>query len=355
MASKPSRAGFIFSKRRSLRAPFLLCWVLALIGGVACAADHLKRFDLTRPAMGTQFRLTFYAKDAETAAQAAEAAFQRVAELEQVGSDYRPDSELTLLNQSTEHKASPDLFRVLQRSLELARLSEGAFDVTAGHYSQLWRRAKRKGELPSAQQLGRVRPLVGWQLISMDASSRVVRLAKPGMQLDLGGIAKGFAADAALKVLAGYGITAATIAASGDLAIGDPPPGEPEGWEVRLRTFESEQKGEGEFPVTLKLARCGVSTSGDLHQFVEIAGTRYSHIVDPQTGLGLTRRVAATVIAPDATTSDALATAVCILDAGRAAKLISAVPDCKARVVSLKDGGEIETQLMSWPDTSDQK
>ncbi len=349
MANNASSAATFSLKRRSLRAPFLLCWVLAFACELAGAERELRRFDISRSAMGTLFRLTFYAADADQAETAAEAAFLRVAELEQVCSDYRPDSELTLLNQSTEHVASADLFRVIQCGLELARLTQGAFDITAGHYSQLWRRSKRRGELPAAQQLDRVRPLVGWQLVTAEPTTRMIRLAKPGMQIDLGGIAKGFAADEALKVLEDHGIRSAVVAASGDLAIGAAPPDEPKGWEVRLRTFESDEKGDQ--TQVLKLSKCGVSTSGDLHQFVEIGGVRYSHIVDPGTGLGLTKRVAATAIAPDATHSDALATAACVMGVQRAIEVISGMEACTVRVVSFEKGERIESVGDRWPGT----
>lgn len=347
MASNVLFALTLSLRRRSLRAPFLLCWLLAYAGELTGAEGELQRFDISRPAMGTLFRLTFYAADAEKAATAAEAAFRRVEKLERICSDYRADSELTILNQSTEHVASPELFQVIHRGLELARLTQGAFDISAGHYSQLWRRSKRRGELPTAQQLERVRPLVGWQLVTADPATRLIRLAKPGMQIDLGGIAKGYAADAALKVLNDHGITSATVAASGDLAIGDPPPGEPAGWQVRLRTFESDENGDQ--TVVLNVSRCGVSTSGDLHQFVEIGGVRYSHIVDPGTGLGLTKRVAASVIAPDATYSDALATAACVMGVERAIEGISGLEGCTVRLVSFEKGERIERVGERWP------
>jgi thiamine biosynthesis lipoprotein len=152
--------------------------------------------------------------------------------------------------------------------------------------------------------------MTDWKALRLDDKARTVTKLKEGILIDLGGIGKGYAADAALTVLKEHGITRALVAGSGDLAIGDPPP-EKAGWDVALRTFEGPEGNDTLFHVTL--SRCGCSTSGDLHQFLELGGKRYSHIVNPQTGLGLTDQIACTVIAPDATTSDALATAMCVL------------------------------------------
>lgn len=329
----------------------MLAICLALwLGAGDMPAEELRLFDMTKPAMGTQFRLTFYASTEELAQTAAASVFERISELEQVFSDYRPDSELTKLNRSGELFVSPPLFEVVKISLELSKFTQGAFDITAGHYSQLWRRSKRKGGLPTEVQLAKVRPLVDWGLVQLEESSQTIRLAKPGMQLDLGGIAKGYSADAALDILRKHGIHSAIVAASGDLAIGAPPPDQPQGWSVKLRAFEFDAANDRE--LTLRLSRCGVSTSGDLHQFVEIAGKRYSHIIDPKTGLGLTRRIAASVIAPDATTSDALATAACILGSAKALSIFAALPEVQARVTSLDGNRKVVKITPNWNDAS---
>ena len=311
-------------ERRSKRAPFLLLLIAWITGQVWA----LERYEFTQPAMGTLFRITCYADSQSQAQGAADAAFQRVQALNAICSDYLPDSELIRLCRAGEMVASTDLFRVIQRSQELAKATNGAFDITVGHYANLWRRAKRKGTLPSEDQLAKARELTGWQLVQLNARTQRIKLAKPGMQLDLGGIAKGYAADAALQVLKAKGIARAVVAASGDLAIGDAPPDSP-GWEVKLRTFEAPEATDK--LITLRLKNCGVSTSGDLHQFIEIGGQRYSHIIDPGTGLGLTTRRACSVIAPDCTTSDALATALCVLGPERANQLLKKMPDVQAR------------------------
>jgi thiamine biosynthesis lipoprotein len=144
-------------------------------------------------------------------------------------------------------------------------------------------------------------------------------LKKPGMQIDLGGIAKGYAADEAHAVLKKHGITRALVAAGGDVTVSDPPPGK-EGWEIGIAPIEP--KPDAPVP-TFLLANGSVSTSGDLNQFTVIDDTRYSHIVDPKTGIGLVGRMSVTVVAPDGITADSLATAISILGPEAGNKLIA--------------------------------
>jgi thiamine biosynthesis lipoprotein len=224
---------------------------------------------------------------------------------------------------------SADLFRVLARSAELAAASDGAFDVTIGPLVRLWRDARRNGRLPDAEALRAARELVDPRLLVLDAEARTVALERRGMQLDLGAIGKGFAADEALASLRAAGAPRALVQLGGDIALGDAPPGKP-GWTIDAEAavgLPLDQEGR-----LGPLARCGISVSGDTEQFVEIGGTRYSHVVDPRTGLGLTSGLAATVIAPDATTSDALATAVSVLGAERGALLVERFVGCRGQL-----------------------
>jgi len=317
--------------------------LLLLVAWITGKAWALERCEFSQPAMGTLFRITCYADSQAQAQGAAETAFQRVQALNAICSDYLPDSELIRLCRVGELVVSPDLLDVIQRSLDFAKVSNGAFDITVGHYANLWRRAKRKGTLPTPDKLAKAKALTGWQYVQLDPKTKRIILAKPGMQLDLGGIAKGYAADEALKVLKARGIASAVVAASGDLAIGDAPPGE-QGWEVKLRTFEAPEATDK--LTTLRLKNCGVSTSGDLHQFIEIGGQRYSHIIDPSTGLGLTERRACSVIAPDCTTSDALATALCVLGVDRGMALLRTQLQVQARMIEF--GKEVST-TPGWP------
>jgi thiamine biosynthesis lipoprotein len=288
--------------------------------------------------MGTRFRIVLYAVDETVAKRASDAAFRRVAELNRIMSDYLPESELMRLCKRAGGPAvavGPDLFAVLARAGEIARITDGTFDVTIGPVVRLWRRARRTRELPPAEELATAKALVDYRFVTLDPVGRTVRLAKPGMLLDLGGIAKGYAADATQFVLKRNGITRALVAAGGDIAVSGPPPGTA-GWSVGI----ARAPGETTDGPTLMLHDCGVSTSGDTEQAVEIGGKRYSHIVDPRTGLGLTDSWQVTVIASDATTSDAMTKILCVLGPEKGLKAISGLA-ISARLVR-KTGDRLE-------------
>ena len=306
---------------------------------------ELQRFEFESKHMGTIFRIVLHAPDGATAKKAADAAFARVAELDNCMSDYNPKSELMQLCKKFEKtvgepvKVSDDLFAVLSRAAEVSRKSDGAFDVTLGPLVQLWRHARRTQELPDPKEFAAARAKVGYQKVKLDRAKQTVLLTTPGMQLDLGGIGKGFAADAALKLLREeFGIPRALVAASGDIACGDPPPGK-DAWAVDIAPITRGQK-----PRPLSLANAAVSTSGDLEQFVVIGGVRYSHVLDPRTGLGLTGRRSVTVIAPDGTTADSMTKAVSVLPPEQALKLVEDTPGAAAYIVVLdKDEKPVAT------------
>jgi len=279
--------------------------------------------------MGTLFTLTLYAPDSTRARDAAEAAFLRVDKLEDTLSDYQADSELSLLRErpvGTPVPVSDDLFNVLSRAREVYRISGGVFDVTAGPYTRLWRFSRKRKTLPAPGELAEARASVGMDKLTLDRSARTVTMTVPGMRLDVGGIAKGYAADEALRVLEARGFKHALVAASGDIRAGDPPPGK-SAWIVAVEGANGRSPGQ----TRIALRNAAVSTSGDTEQFIVIEGVRYSHILDPATGLGLTNRIQATIIAPNATMSDSLATSVCVMGASRGLKLV----DSRKRTAAL--------------------
>jgi len=286
--------------------------------------------------MGTTFRIVLHAADESTARKAADAAFARVKELDDCMSDYKQSSELMRLCKhfATEIgepvRVSDDLFQVLSKADELSRKSDGAFDVTVGPVVQLWRLARRTQELPDPKEFAAARARVGYAKVKLDPAKRTALLTTPGMLLDLGGIAKGYAADQALKLLRDkFGITSALVAASGDIACGDAPPGK-DAWVIDIAPISKSQR-----PRTLHLANAAVSTSGDLEQFVVIGGVRYSHVLDPRTGLGLTGRRSVTVIAPNGITADSMTKAVSVLDREKALRLVEDTPGAAAYIVTL--------------------
>lgn len=298
--------------------------VLIFIGCATTREDYaLKRFEFIEPAMGTLWKITMFAPNEEIAKKAAKAAFARVRDFDARFSDFNQESELNQLCYKSGKEAvavSDDLFDIIKLSLEISKKTEGAFDITASPYIQLWRRAARHREAPSPERLAQAKRLVGYDKIQLDEREKTVLLKEPGMRLDLGGIAKGYAAERALKILRAFGITRALVAGSGDLAIGEPPPGK-KGWRVEIGSGDSQTN---RLSFTLELKNCGVSTSGDVELWIELNGIRYSHIVDPRTGIGLTNRIQATVIADRASRSDPLATAMCVSGVEKGLKLIEA-------------------------------
>jgi thiamine biosynthesis lipoprotein len=279
--------------------------------------------------MGTRCRIVVYAPSEAPAAAACAGAFARVAEIELALSDYNPASEASRLVAAEPgiwHPVSSDLARALRLSQQVFQTSNGAFDPSLGPLTKLWRRTRRDGVLPDAGVLAEARARSGFSMFEIDPELDRIRFSRPGLGLDFGGIGKGLAADEALQILEEAGFRAALIDFGGGLVAGDAPPGQ-KAWEVEVRN------GLGGVRL-MTLANAAVATSGDVEQFVEIAGSRYAHIVDPATGLGLTRRTAATVVAQSGWLADALATAACVLGSDGVGELSAAYPDARIEVTT---------------------
>jgi thiamine biosynthesis lipoprotein len=279
----------------------------------------LQRFQAVEPHMGTLVGITLYARDVDTARKGFTRAFARVHELDAKLSDYQPDSELNQACRAAAQKPVPvteDLYRVLEAARQIARDTDGAFDVTVGPLTQLWRQTRKTKKLPTPEVLKAAQRRCGYRKITLNPHNKTLQLSEPNMQLDLGGIAKGFIADEARLTLAQNGFPIAMIAASGDLALGDPPPGT-DGWQIALLAG----------PTHVSLRNCSASTAGDTEQFVEIEGHRYSHILDPRTGLGLTSDIIVSVIAKSGLRADGLDTAIAVLGPEKGLEYLNRQPD----------------------------
>ena len=305
--------------------------IVAALSGCASDSRPPARHEYKRVLMGVQARIVLYAPEVQQAAvqSAVREAFQRIADLEAVMSDYRRDSEaMKLCAQAGEglQPVSDDLLDIVNRSLHYDALSGGAFDVTVGPLTRLWRAAGKAGNRPRQDQVEAARALVGSGLIEVDPWVRQIGLAKPGMHLDFGGIGKGYACDAAAAVLTGHGLERCLIDMGGDLLVGAAPPGKA-GWRIAL----------GGTRGVIHLVRGAVATSGDTERFVEVDGVRYSHIVDPETGMGLTDRSRVTVVARTATAADALASAVSVLGEEAGLALIEKQPRSEVMIEWVTD------------------
>jgi thiamine biosynthesis lipoprotein len=283
------------------------CSLISLIftsfpGGFASA--EWVRVEESERLMGVDFRVVLYARAAEPGRMAAGRALARVEALNQILSDYVADSEVRRLVRDRErHKVSTELWQVLSYGQSVARESQGAFDVTVGPYVLAARQYRFFRKLPPPEKLARMKASVGFDKLKLFPESREVACVAPAMRVDLGGLAKGYAVDEALGVLRELGYTRAMVDGGGDLAVSDAPPGKPH-WEVQV---------EGAIDQVLSLRHAAVATSGDVYQFVEIDGVRYSHIIDPRKGLGITNRVQVSVVADHCIKADAWASAICVL------------------------------------------
>jgi len=326
---------------------------------VESRADAPLRLAETRRFMAVPWTVTVHAADEATGRRAVAAAFAEIARIEAILTDYEPESELSRLSAAAPTagpvSVSEDLWTVLVRAGEIRDATDGAFDLTVGPLTTLWRRARQSGRLPPADKRAAAQAAVGGASLALDPQRRTVHLTRPGMRLDAGGIGRGYALDRALDVLAAHGITSAMIDCSGDVVVSGPPPGAP-GWRIAVRPFAAAttaERGAGDPPIApLVLAHAAVTTSGDAYQFVEIDGVRYSHIVDPRTGLGVTGQTAVTVIAPDATTADALATALSVLGPEAGRNVMRRFPGCAARFMWMEDG---RPQILDTPGPPDSR
>ena len=318
---------------------FLL--VLQVVGAGLDAESTPKssRFDFAETHMGTSFNTILYTEDEATARSASQAAFARIAALDAILSDYQPESELMRLCRQAGGPPVPvsdPLFEVLARAKAIYEQSSGAFDVTVAPVVRLWRRARRDRKMPDPDRLAEALALVGSDKMLLDPRAKTVQLTKPGMKLDLGGLAKGYAADEALRVLKSKGVTRALVAGAGDIVVGDPPP-DRDGWTIGIAALNPGKDGPRRY---VSLSNAAVSTAGDAEQFVEIDGKRYAHIVDPRTGLGVVNRSNVTVFARDGLTADSLDTAIYVLGPERGLPLVEATEGAAALIVRSSPKGE---------------
>jgi thiamine biosynthesis lipoprotein len=303
----------------------LSAWFLVstLVGSVS--AGGLARFEFVETHMGSPFKILLYSTDEAAARRASRAAFDRIAALDSVLSDYDPDSELSRLSASAGGPpvaVGADLFDVLERSRYWHDRTGGWLDPTIAPVGRLWRRSRRERKLPDPEKLDEALALVGMDKLILDPKARTVRLTRPGMKLDVGGTAKGHAAQAAIDVLRAQGVDRALVAGAGDIVVSGPPP-DAGGWTIGVATLEPSKQGP---EIYLSLKDAAVSTSGDAERFVVIDGRRYSHIINPKTGRAIEDRASVTVVAPDGSTADVLETTAYMLGPEKGLELIDSVP-----------------------------
>ncbi len=271
----------------------------------AARAQELLRLEANADAMGTTFSLALYGEDRERMEAAAEAAFAEVRRLERMLSNYRPNSEWSRVNrEAAEHpvRVSRELFELLEACIRYSEASEGAFDITVGPLMKVWGFYRGSGRLPAREEVQAALARVGYKNLLLDPENQTVRFAQPGVEIDPGGIGKGYAVDRMVGVLKEHGIATALVSASGSsiYALGSPP-SEPRGWEVRIR----HPRDETQTVETFYLKNQSLSTSGSYEKFFVAEGKTYSHIMDPRTGYPAAGVLSVSVVAPKTLDSEA--------------------------------------------------
>ena len=285
--------------------------------------------------MGSPLNITLYDIDSIKANQIATEAYKIADSLNLIYSDYLENSELNLLSKKSGTnefiKVSPALWDILNMSIKASKQSKGAYDITVGSIVKLWRKARKEKVLPESTMLKNTLQSVGYQFIILDSATRLVKLSQPNTQLDLGGIAKGYVAQVIVDFCVNKGIKKVLVDAGGDLAMASQ---DNKPWKIGVTVPNSEEL----IPRYLILQNQAVATSGNMYQYVEINGKKYSHIMNPHTGLGVTHQRNVTVIAPNGATADWLATACSVLSVKKALKLIKSMHNCELLMAEIQKG-----------------
>lgn len=296
----------------------------------------MKLFEQSRNAMGTVFRICLYDDDHTHALACFESAFDEIERLEETLSKFRSSSEVSRINRlagQREVTTDGEVFGLLEKALSYSRMTDGAFDITVGPLMRAWGFVRGEGRLPTEEELLTAREKTGYEKIRLDVSSRTVSFEIPEMEIDLGAIGKGYAVDRVTEILSEAGIETALIDAGSStiFALGAPPASA--GWKVRVPNPMDRAK-----PIsTLTLRDQSISTSGDYERFFEINGKKQCHIIDPRSGHPVQGIVQASLVAPNATMSDALSSAIFVMGAEAGSKVVDNLKTAQA--VWLLSGG----------------
>lgn len=315
--------------KSSRRSPRKIIWVVLPIALILVAAWYIlglkaRPLKRTEMIMGTVIEITVIPPNQE----AIEEAFDAIKEVDQLMSTYKPESEVSILNRQGQNHLSLQTSRIIQEAIKFSVVTNGAFDITCRPLINLWKRAKKEEKIPTLKEIEEARSLVSYKKIILQGD--LVMFQQPGMQIDLGGIAKGWAVDKAIQALKRRGVRAALVNAGGDLfALGKR--GLWKKWDVGIQNPRDEEK----ILSTIEVSHRGVATSGDYRRYFTLEGRRFSHIVDPRTGETVQDvPMSVTVVAPDATTADALATGIFVLGPEEGMRLIESLPGVEGLIVS---------------------
>lgn len=311
------------------------------------SSNHNQLFHQSRRAMGSSFEIYLYASDGNRAAEIFEEAFDEVERVEAMLSNYRGSSELSRINARAAFEpvvTDAEVFRFLERAFDYSHKTAGAFDMTVGRLMKAWGFFRSAGRYPSDEELARAQAQTGWRRVRLDRPSRTVRFLAEGIELDPGAIGKGYAVDQVVRLLREKGVTSALVGSGTSSYYGlGTPPGKA-GWRVNIPDPLDRKR----IISTVALRDQSLSTSGSYEKFFRLNGQTYCHIMNPLTGRPVEGMLQTTVIAPQATDSDALSTSVFVMGRERSAQLLDTMPGVGALLVTDKTGASRVVSIR-WP------
>jgi thiamine biosynthesis lipoprotein len=284
-------------------------------------ATPLHHLQVSRISMACLYTIDAYAADAEKLSSILEQALDEVDRIDRLMSHYKPESPLSRINRDAAASpvaVEPELYDFIAEAIRYSRDSDGAFDITVGPLMKVWGFFRGEGRLPSDQEIETVRPLVGWQHIIMDPEHRTIRFDRPGVELDLGGIAKGYAVDRVVKILRTANVAAALVSAGGSTIYGLGAPPTRNAWAVSIQ----DPVDSGRVARDVELRDRALSVAGSSEKSFEVDGVRYSHIMDPRTGRPVQGVLTVAVVTKTGTEGDALDDALFVLGPVRSRKYL---------------------------------
>jgi FAD:protein FMN transferase len=291
-----------------VRATLLAATALLVCAAVSLTAAVEKepfRLESSVDAMGSTYSMVMLGKDESRLRLAAEEAAEEVQRIDRLLSNYMPNSDLSEVNRGAGKapvRVVPELFDLLSASVEYSRASGGAFDITVGPLMKIWGFYKGSGRFPHRAEIRGALARSGYQKLQLDAANRTVKFARDGVEIDLGGIGKGYAVDRMVEIIRKNGVDSAMVSAAGSsiYALGNPP-GEPRGWKVSIKN----PKNRSVTIQDLYLKNESMSTSGNYEKFFFAQGRMWSHIMDPRTGFPAQGILSVSVVAPKTIDSEA--------------------------------------------------
>lgn len=278
--------------------------------------------------MGTVVRTELWSDDPLTAAEAIRLVNEEMHRIDRSMSTYKPDSEISRINRDAAKNPvtiSAELLDIIARGIEMSRLTHGAFDITYASVGQLY--DYRAGVRPDEKQIAATLPAISYRFVELDLVERTVFFARQGVRIDLGGIAKGYAVERGAGILRAQGIAHGLVSAGGDSRVLGDRRGAP--WIVGVRDPRNSDRVVARLPLIDE----AISTSGDYERFFEEDGVRYHHIISPATGHSASEVRSVTIIGPDATMTDGLATSVFVMGVDNGLQLIDSLDDFEAVIV----------------------